>query len=317
MSSTKSISMRDSYFKALYPIFLEDNKTMLISADNGAPYMDPISELPNQFRNVGIAEQQLVGMACGHAREGRKVWVYAIDAFVTLRCIEFIKLDMCAMNLPITAIGVGSGYAYDIMGPTHHGVGIIATMRPWPNLTIWSPSDGAMSSALAQISYENGSPQYIRFDREGLPDLYGNGTDFSDGILVPKKGSNVTIVATGVMVHQALKIAKELEKFGMDAEVLDLFRLKPLNEEALLGYVGSSRLVVTLEEDFLTGGMGSSIAELFVDNGVETPLLRIGQGQTFVFDLGGREAIWEKYGLDEASIVKKILTRAEKIHFFD
>lgn len=312
VSSTPLIlGMRDAYFNALYPIFLKDKKAVFISADNGAPSMDQISVLPGQFRNVGIAEEQMIGMACGLALEGRRVWVYAIDPFVTLRCLEFVKVDICVMNLPIIMLGVGAGYAYDVMGPTHHATGVVAAMRPWPNLRIYSLADSVTAAALAEISYLDVHPQYIRFDRSGLPDLYQGlpKLAFIHGFLHPKRvpHAGVNIIATGIMVHQALRVAEELEKERhMKVGVIDLFRLKPFNREKLLEAIRGS-WVITLEEDFLAGGMGSMIAEWFADERLYNPLLRIGQSEQFIFDLGGREAIWKKSGLDVKSITEKIL----------
>lgn len=307
--------MRDSYFDALYPFFMEDKLTMFISADNGAPSMDKFSDLPNQFRNVGIAEQQLIGMACGLALEGRKVWVYAIDPFVTLRCLEFIKLDMCAMNLPITAVGVGAGYTYDIMGPTHHGVGVIASMRTWPNLSIYQPSDVATSKAVAALSYLKPGPKYVRFDRKVLPDLQKNLSidSFNRGIRTVREGKNndLCIIATGAMVHTAIHVASKLKEQPemLDATVVDFYRLKPANTEALLDYLNTFDLIVTLEEDFIAGGIGSIISEIATDNDLlrsNLQILRIGQDDQFVYDLGGREAIWQKHGLDANGVTLKI-----------
>jgi len=205
-------------------------------------------------------------------------------------------------------LGVGSGYAYDVMGPTHHAVGVVAAMRVWPNLTIWSPADNMTAEALAEISYNHNAPQYIRFDRGYLPNLHKNEQiNFLDGVMVALEGKDLAIIATGIMVHQAIKVASELEKNGISAKVIDLFRLKPINKNILFNYLETVKGVVTLEEDFLAGGMSSAIAELFVDNGFKKPLLRIGQGDLFVFDLGGREAIWKKYGFDVQDIAEKIL----------
>ncbi len=302
------LGMRDSYFVELFKIFQNDKKTFFISADNGAPTMDPISELPGQFLNVGIAEQQAVAMACGLAREGRKVWFYAIDPFVTIRVTEFVKLDMCAMNLPIVALGVGSGYSYDNMGPTHHAVGHIATMRPWPNLAIYSPSDNIMATALAYINYEDHKPQYVRFDRVTLNDIYDSGgLNIRDGLAVPREGTDLCIVSTGRMVHNSLQVAKRLEPLGISVKVVDLFRIKPINSPLLIEHLASANKIVTYEEDYLIGGMGSAIAEIMVDNKIFKPVLRIGQKDTFVYDLGGREAIWEKYGLDVQGATQQIL----------
>jgi transketolase len=259
---------------------------------------------------VGIAEQQMMGMACGMAFEGKKVYTYAIAPFVTIRCYDQNKLDMCAMNLPIVNLGVGAGYAYDIMGPSHHTVEDITVMRVLPNLVIYGPADGTTARALADITYKDPSPQYIRFDRAGIADLYdGRGAiNFEDGLVQvsDRETSDVTIVATGVMVHNALKVSKNLEDRGIRASVIDLFRLKPINAKLLIQLLKGSRALVTLEEHLLAGGMGSAVIEVLSDHNVRIPTLRIGQDDRFVFDYGGREAIWEKYGLDVASVTGKV-----------
>lgn len=315
MSKGSSLGMRDAYFEELLKIFQEDKNTFFISADNGSPLMDPISELPGQFLNVGIAEQQMVAMACGIALEGRSVWFYAIDPFVTVRVVEFVKLDMCAMNLPITALGVGSGYSYDNMGPTHHAVGDIAVMRPWPNLKIYSPSDNVVAAALARVSYENCGPQYIKFDRVTPVNLYENEIiNTNNGLLMPRTGNDVCIISTGRMVHNAIKISDNLKNAGISVGVMDLFRLKPINEKLVLEVMENYKSIVTYEEDYLIGGLGSAIAEIMVDHSVFKPVLRIGQSDKFVYDIGGRNLIWQKYGLDEQSAENKITMWLNKNH---
>ncbi|MBI2321130.1 MAG: 1-deoxy-D-xylulose-5-phosphate synthase, partial [Chloroflexi bacterium] len=261
--------MRDAFFEALHPIVRADQNVIIISADNGAPMLDTFWQtLPDQCFSVGIAEQQMIGMACGMAFEGKKVYTYAIAPFITLRCYEQNKLDMCAMNLPVVNLGVGAGYAYDIMGPTHHTAEDIAVMRALPNLVMFSPADGVTAAALARISYECRSPQYIRFDRAGIPNLYHDReVEFTDGLALTRPGRNMCIIATGIMVHQALKASERLAREGLDVGVVDLFRLKPVNEDLLLQHLADVPRVVTLEEHRLPGGLGSMIAEIFVDRG--------------------------------------------------
>jgi transketolase len=211
------------------------------------------------------------------------------------------------MNLPIVNLGVGAGYAYDIMGPSHHTVEDISIMRALPGMMIYSPSDSVTAAALARMTYEDRSPQYVRFDRAGIPVLYeGRAIDFREGLVLTKPGRELIIIATGIMVHQALKVAEELAGQGLDVGVIDLFRVKPINVERLFELLGEVPRVATLEEHLLAGGLGSSIAEVFVDEGITTPLLRIGQGDRFVFDYGGRQVIWKKYGLDVPGIIGKI-----------
>jgi transketolase len=204
-------------------------------------------------------------------------------------------------------LGVGAGYAYDNMGPSHHTVEDISIMRALPHMKIYCPADYRTATALARISYEDPSPQYIRFDRAGIPALYDTeGIDFRQGLVRIKEGRDLYIIGTGIMVHQALKVSDELQKNRIDAGVIDLHRLKPINKALLLEYLGDIPQVATLEEHLLAGGLGSILAEIFVDEGVQTPLLRIGQDNRFVFDYGGRSVIWEKYGLDVAGIVERI-----------
>ena len=309
MSDPKfTIGMRDAFFNALYEIAKKDKNVIIITADNGAPTLDQFSQnLPNQFFTVGIAEQQMIGMACGMAVEGKKVYTYAIAPFVTTRVHEFNKLCLGAMNLPIVNLGVGAGYAYDIMGPTHHTVEDITIMRSIPNMKVHSPADSCSAASLAQISYDDPSPQYIRFDRTGIPDLYSDKKiDFKSGMIKIKDGEDLCIIATGIMVHQALEVASELHKEGIEAGVIDLHRIKPITKDLLMKHIQGHQQIVTMEEHLLAGGMGSAIAEILVDEGISTPLLRIGQDDKFVFDLGGRQAIWEAHGLDIPSIIKQI-----------
>jgi len=314
MGSTRFIlGMRDAFFNALFEFYKRDPDMVFITADNGAPTLDQFYQTrPDQYFTVGIAEQQLIGMACGMALEGKKVYTYAIAPFVTTRCYEQNKIDVCAMNLPITNIGVGAGYAYDIMGPTHHTVEDITIMRALPNMTVHSPADAYCAEALAEISYRNPGPQYIRFDRAGVPEIYDNGKfKFADGVLLTQPGGALALVATGIMVHQALKVAAELAAAGIQTRVIDVCRIKPLNTSRLFEYLKGVKRVVSMEEHLLIGGLGSLLAETFSDNDVRLPLLRIGQDDRYVFDNGGREIIWEKHGLDVVAMTQRILRWAK------
>jgi transketolase len=171
MTTTPFImGMRDAFFEALFTIAKGDPEVVFVSADNGAPTLDRfVAELPDRFFTVGIAEAQMIGLAAGLALEGKKVYAYAIAPFITTRVHEQVKIDVCSMNLPIVLLGVGAGYAYDIMGPTHHTVEDIAIMRALPNLVIHSPADGATAAALARISRETASASTAPGFRRSMP----------------------------------------------------------------------------------------------------------------------------------------------------
>ena len=317
------IGMRDAYFEELYKIFKADPNAVFITADNGAPSLDRFAaEMPDQYYTVGIAEQQMMGMAAGMAIEGRKVYTYAIAPFVTQRIAEFVKLDQCAMNANIINLAVGAGYSYDIMGPTHHTVEDIALMRSYPNLTIWSPSDANVARQLAQVAHSHQGPGYIRFDRAGIPDLYNNQMflDLSKGIFETRHGNDdVSIISTGRFVYQALLVADLLKQKGINAQVLDVVRLKPFPIDEMIKLVDDKH-IVTFEEHLLAGGLGSIVLESINDTWIEDSMkgevkyemtamnniLRIGVPDEFTFDMGGRSAIWEKYSLDPESVSNKI-----------
>ena len=307
MSTPRILGMRDEYFNALYPHFQADKRCIFLSADNGAPTMDQFSELPGQFQQVGIAEQHMVSHAAGLALEGHRVIVYSIAAF-TMRAFEAIKVNMCAQRhggLPITYVGIGPGFAYSIMGPTHHSLGVIAALRTVPNLTVWHPADSITARALANRFPMQTGPEVILFDRTDIKEqLHKDTESVAPGlgwVTPPAKG--VAIFASGVMVHQALKVRQLL---GEDkVEVIDIYRHKPLNN-VICGIAGNQKLVVTYEEDWLIGGLGSAVAEAFADNRITTQLLRIGVPDEFAYEMGGREVLWKKFNLLPEQVAARI-----------
>lgn len=318
-ATPRILGQRDRFFDALFPIFKEDRDCILITADNGAPSLDQfVRERPQQFIQTGIAEQQAMGMAAGLAVEGKKVYVYAIAPFMTERIFEFVKIDVAAMNLPIVILGIGAGYAYDIMGPTHHCVFDVSIMRALPNIVIWSPCDGPTAASLARESYGCRAPQYIRFDRAGVPDTYSEAPNFTRGFEFVATNhdsqgisADLCILTTSAMVNNAIQVC-ELLRGIVQVDVVDIFRLKPVIGPELLEAISYANRVMTLEEHTLNGGLGSIIAELFVDNRIVKPLARKGIPDQFVFDYGGRENIWKKYGLTASQITTGIRTWLNK-----
>ena len=301
------LSMRDAFFDELYPLATKDKNIIVISADMGAPSLDKFrKDLGRQFINVGIAEQNMVNVAAGLALEGKKVFVYAIMPFATLRCYEVIKVNLSLMNIPVTVLGVGAGFSYDDSGPTHHATEDISVMRALPNMAVFSPSDSPMAAAFAKMSCRMETPNYVRLDREVLPVIYQTDTDFADGLSVLRRGKDVSITATGNMVHRALEVSDELKKLSIDAGVIDLYRIKPMNQKLFLKAIDQSKRVVTLEEHLLSGGLGSAVLEALADNGVSLPVKRIGIQDKYLYAYGGRRNIQTICGLDVDSVTKNI-----------
>ena len=305
----KNISMRDVFWNKVYELARKDSNIVVVSADMGAPALDKFrKDLGSQFVNVGIAEQNAVLLSAGLALERKKVFVYAIAPFITLRCYEQTRVNLAGMNVAVTLVGVGAGFGYDDSGPTHHALEDLSIMRILPNLTVNNITDSQMAAAFADISYRMKSPNYVRLAREALPNVYQEGDDFSKGLTVLKEGKDICIVATGNMVHRALEVAEDLKKYNVTAKVIDLYTF-PINEKMFLEAIEDAQKIVTIEEHTLPGGMGGAVAEVLADNQKFIPLKRIGLDlrKGYCYKYGGRESIRSLLGLDKDSIVKAIL----------
>jgi transketolase len=305
-----SIGMRDSFFASLYNIAAKDKDVILITSDTGAICHDLFKrKLPKQNINVGIAEQNMVGLAAGMALSGKIVYVYAIVPFSTMRCYEQIRVDLCCMDLPVTVVGIGAGFDYSTLGPTHHGTEDIGLMRLLPNMRIYSPSDSLLADLLAEECYKIPGPKYVRLDREGLPLLYKNSKkpNISDGFSLLKEGRDLYIISTGRMSREALLVAQQLGRHSISAGVIDLFRIKPIAEEKIMSIINKAGHLVTLEEHFVTGGIGSMIAEILARRKNTQRLKIFGIPDEFCRKYGSRDYLRRLNKIDAGSVTAGIL----------
>jgi transketolase len=290
---------RDACFEELFDIASRDRDVVLLTVDTGAfAFKRFRQELPDQFFNVGIAEQNAMSVAAGLALGGKKVFVFGISNFVTLRCFEQLKIDICCMELPVTVIGMGTGYVYPKDGPTHHMTDILSLVRTLPGLTIWSPSDYSMIAAAVRSAYRGPGPTYLYMDKGPFDSMYAPEADFSEGLTLLRTGRNVTLVATGIMVPQAMRVADRLAQKGVDAGIVDLYRIKPLNEPRLRDLLATSRRIVTMEENTIVGGLGGLVCEVVAEYGLQTKVKRIGIQDTYRCEVGSREDIRALEGMD-------------------
>ena len=301
--------LRDAMFEEIFDIAKKDRNVILLMGDQGAASFAKFKkEIPSQLINAGIAEQNIVSAAAGLTLGGKKVFAHAITTFLVNRAYEQIKIDVGLMQLPVVLIGVGAGYTYGSDGPTHHVNEDVATMRAIPGMTIYSPADTVSLAAFPHLAYKAKGPVYIRFDKGNVPQLYKTTDDFTVGVGQLKKGEDVTLIATGLMVHKALAVAAELEKKGVKAGVIDIYRLKPLNERMLTRYLKGARAVVVMEEHSIYGGLASIIADFLADTDMHLRFKRFGIPDKNSFDYGDREYMHEKIGLGTAKIIKDIVT---------
>jgi transketolase len=302
------LDIRDAFFDELYEIARRDRNVVFLTADMGALSLERFrQDFPDRFINVGVAEQNLVSVAAGLALAGKRVFIYAIIPFVTLRCLEQIKVDLCVMKLPVTIVGSGAGFTYSSDGPTHHAIEDVSIMRALPGMTIYNPSDQVTAKAAALSASQCTGPVYIRLDKGSLPALYQADEDLSNGLALLRNGTKLLIIATGCMTHVALHEAEALRKSGINPGVVDLFRLKPIGEELIEIAQGYER-VVTLEEHTLPGGMGGAVVELFADKGLMVPVKRLGIPDVYPACYGDREQMRKETLIHNDYIKKEMAT---------
>ena len=302
---TKSIilnqtsSQRDAFFTRIYEMMKHDKDILIVVADMSTPVFDKVREdFPHRFFNVGISEQQAILLASGLAKEGKKVFVYAISTFMIMRCYEQIRVSQGVMKFPITIVGVGSGYSYDDSGPTHHMLEDISIMRVLPHMTIHSISDNVMARRVAEESVEMNTPNYVRFDRHIRPDIYKDDDDLSFGYNVLEEGTDGYFISTGIMTDMAI------QHYDGRLGIIDLHTI-PCHESSLSEIIQDKK-VITLEEHFLPGGLGSYVLEIISDNDLNTKVRRIGLKQAYIYRYGGRQDNWDYHDIKTSRIIKEV-----------
>lgn len=316
MSTTTMLqpkAMRDTLLLSIYEAMLRDDNVFFVSADFGSPVLDKIrADRPDRFINVGIAEQNLINVSAGLALEGFKVFAYAIAPFITMRCYEQVRVNLALLSevrpMNVNLIGVGAGYSYVVSGPTHQCYEDITVMRAMPNMQIYSPADQVMAAALPELCLAKNGPKYLRLDAQVLPVLYGDGTDGIEvGFRVLRTGGDVCLVATGYMVHTALKVADNLAAAGHPVSVIDLFNLTSFAGEKLQEILAGYRGVVTMEEGFRgRGGLDAMMFDYLARRGIDIRMLNIGVDGGYRFELGERTVLHEQVGIGVESATAKI-----------
>jgi transketolase len=299
--------MRDAFFATLLPELKKNRNLLVLSNDQGAPSLDRYrEECPGQFINMAISEQNMISVAAGLALSGKKVFVYGIAPFVTLRCYEQIKIDLCTMRLPVCIVGVGCGYGYAVDGPTHHATEDLSAMRALAEMMILCPSDPRSVAILVPVTVAHPGPLYLRLDRESIalpvhPWVEGSVHGFS----VLREGRDLSIIACGNMVARSLEVASRLEPQGIQAQVIDCYQVKPIGPRLAHRLAGIPR-VVTLEEHTIHGGLGGAILELLAAQNQLVPVKCFGVGDEQLYAYGARRDLHWQRGLDAGTLARSI-----------
>jgi len=312
------IAMRDAFLERVWQAMKKNRKIFFATADFGSPVLDRIrKDFPDRYINVGIAEQDLINVSAGLALEGYTLFAYSIASFITMRCYEQIRINLALLSkvrkMNVNLIGVGAGYSYVVSGPTHQCYEDLSVMRALPNIKIYSPADHVTAAELFEQCIAVTGPKYLRFDAQVLPVLYKKTLpDMEHGFNVLRKKKGICLVATGYMVHTALKVADRLSKAGIDAGVIDIFNITDFNEKrfqaALQPYAG----IITMEEGFRgRGGLDAMMFDFLGRRGINTRVLNIGVEGDYRFDLGSRVELHEQVGIGELAAEKRILAFAK------
>ena len=301
--------MRNAFIQALTEVAEQDPRVVFLTADLGFKLFDDFARrCPGRFMNVGVAEANMVGTAAGLALEGKKPFIYSIVPFVTLRCLEQVRNDVCYHNVDVKLVGVGGGYSYGQNGPTHHALEDIAAMRAIPNLSVVCPGDPAETVAAVHALAQHDGPAYLRLGRAGEPKVHPAPVTFTHGrALELKPGTGVVLLSTGNMLSTAMQVAELLTQRNQPCGVVSMPYVKPLDRDALTRAAASASLLITIEEHSLVGGFGSAVLEELSSLGLTARVKRFGAPDRFSSACGDQAFHREAAGLTPQAIAAAIL----------
>ena len=304
--TTELFDCRVSFAETLIELASKDKRIVTVCNDSiGSSNLKEFAKLfPNQMINVGIAEQNMVGVAAGLANAGLKPFVCAASPFLTGRATEQIKADIAYSGAAVVLCGMSPGVSYGELGPTHHSIEDMAWMRAVANLTIAIPSDPNETRNVVQWAAQSNEPIFMRVPRHKIPAIPGTDRTFDPTKAhVLREGSDISIVAVGGMVHVSLEAALLLENSGISAQVIHVTTLKPLDELTLLSALTKTKATITIEEGTTFGGLGSAIAELLSQHAPKKMKI---MGIPGVFaPTGNAEFIFDHFGLTPEGVASE------------
>jgi len=307
--------MRQAFVSKLTEMAEKDDSIHLITADTGFTVFDDFQKrFPLRYLNIGISESAMVGYAAGLALTGRTVFLYGIVPFVTLRCCEQIRNDLCMHGLRVRIIGVGQGLTYGPEGATHHAIEDLAVLAALPGMTVVCPGDPVETAALMDASSTWEGPAYFRLGKSGEPVVHrGLPPDMAIGrATTVREGEDAVLFATGNMLHTAMQAAEVLSDRGCSAAVVSMHTIEPFDSEAVASWTGRCGVVATLEEHVREGGLGSRVAGVVAGNGSGVRLLRFAVDDEFVTEAAGQDSLRQRYGLEPDQVASRVLESVQR-----
>ena len=311
--SAELYDCRDAFTGTLMAIASENRDVVVVCNDSvGSGKLAAFKERwPERLVNVGIAEQNMVGVGAGLANGGKLPFVCAAACFLTGRALEQIKADVAYSDTNVKLCGISSGMAYGELGPTHHSTEDFAWIRAIPNIAVVAPADRIETSAATEWMASFEGPVFLRLSRVGVPDLFPEGHTFELGKAdVLRDGSDLTIIANGTLTHRSISAAELLARKGVSARVLNVATVRPVDEDKIIAAARDTGAILTCEEHTIFGGLGSAVAEVVVDN-APVPMKRLGVPGTFA-PTGSANFLLDEFGMSPEGIAQsaiELLTR--------
>ncbi len=317
LRSWSRLGQRATFFGVAMPeIAKEHENLMVLTADLAQlSNLNRFSEqFPNQFLNVGIAEQNMIGIASGLAMEGYLVYATTYASFIAVRDLEHIRQHISHLNLNVKLIGTAAGVVAARSGVAHWASEDIAFMRALPNMTVMSAADGLEAYLMARYSSTHVGPMYIRLNgTPNAPIIYHEDYVFDpEKISIIKQGKKVCIIGTGLMVSEAKKTAELLEQQGISCTVANMHTIKPLDKNTIRNLFEHHDLIVTMEEHSVVGGIGSTVAEYKATLANTPPQMIVGFPDAFI-DGGSARYIWEKFGITAPQTAERIMNQLREM----
>ncbi|MEX5630710.1 transketolase family protein [Pseudomonas marginalis] len=277
----------------------------VVSDSTSTAKIGPFAQrFPERLINVGIAEQSLVSVAAGLALGGKIAATCNAAPFLISRANEQIKVDVCYNQANVKMFGLNAGTSYGPLASTHHSLDDISVMRGFGNVQIFAPADAVECRQIIDYALRYHGPVYIRLDGKALPDVHGADYQFAPGqVDILRQGADVSIVALGSVVHEAVEAAALLAEQGIQAQVINLSSIRPLQRDVLLSALSGTRAVISVEEHNINGGVGSLVAEVLAEAGLGIALVRLGIGDGEYAAAGAREPTRTLHNIDAAGIV--------------
>jgi transketolase len=298
--------VRVAFARTLCDLAAKDERVVLLTGDLGYSVLEIFRDkFPKRYFNVGVAEQNMVGLATGLAEAGMVPFCYSIGTFASLRPFEFIRNGPVLHNLPVRVVGIGAGFEYGTAGPTHHSLEDIGVMRTQPGLKVIAPADFAQAATALNATWDLPGPIYYRFgkdDKAIVPGLEGR---FELGrTQTVREGDDLLILTCGPISVDVVAAANDLAKDGIETAVVVVASVNPVPEHDLVEALGRHRVALTVETHYVTGGLGSLVAEVIADHGMGTRLVRLGVRAGSKGRSGSPAHMHARHGLDKAGIVK-------------